>query len=151
MELFSFQDLMSFGMFMIALLTFIVLNNKKQLLHRKTALTLWPSDRAEFPSLPIGQTTLWAVVLFSFLVYHHSHFFATTKIIYAQKNRPKTLTECTGVISASYNRANHLVGGCPFSILVYHYSRFCATTKSNSSIEKPPLYTLAGIRVAFYT
>ena len=29
MELFSFQDLMSFGMFMIALLTFIILNTKK--------------------------------------------------------------------------------------------------------------------------
>ncbi|MGM9519877.1 MAG: putative holin-like toxin [Phascolarctobacterium sp.] len=29
MELFSFQDLMSFGMFMIALLTFIILNKSK--------------------------------------------------------------------------------------------------------------------------
>ena len=141
MELFSFQDLMSFGMFMIALLTFIVLNNKKQLLHRKTALTLWPSDRAEFPSLPIGQTTLWAVVLFSFLVYHHSHFCATTKISYAQKNRPKTLTECTGGISASYNRATHLVGGCPFSFLVYHYSLFYATQKALKRYSKASFCT----------
>ena len=129
MELFSFQDLMSFGMFMIALLTFIVLNNKKQLLHRKTALTLWPSDRAEFPSLPIGQTTLWAVVLFQFQYTTIHAFVQQQKVIRAQKNHPYILWQVSGWLSTPNILATHLVGGSPSSFLIYHYSRFCATTK----------------------
>ena len=137
MELFSFQDLMSFGMFMIALLTFIVLNNKKQLLHRKTALTLWPSDRAEFPSLPIGQPTLWAVVLFHFQYTTIHAFLQQQKVIYAQKNRPKTLTSVWAEFLLKHF-GNPPCGRLSFFISSIPPFTLLCNNKNNLRIEKPP-------------
>ena len=78
MELFSFQDLMSFGMFIIALLTFISLNNRKQPLHRKTTPIYFGRYPGGFLHLIFWQPTLWAVVLFHFQ-YTTTHSFMQHK------------------------------------------------------------------------
>ena len=132
MELFSFQDLMSFGMFIIALLTFIVLNTKKQLLHRKSALTLWPSDRAEFPSLPIGQPTLWAVVLFHFQYTTIYTFVQQQKVIRAQKIHPQTLAT-KRVEFLPYLQANPPCGR--LSLFIFSIPPFTLLCNTKNSLQ----------------
>ena len=89
MKNYDFKDLMAFGMFILALLTFIF-QYSKQFRHRKTAPKL---DRQQGGSsvLALGNPPLWAVVFFYNITYNF-FFFKDSFVNSFQRNVSNIIT-----------------------------------------------------------
>ena len=79
MVYFTFQDLMIFGMFILALLTFIF-QNRKKIAHRKTASVIYQIPRRLFKSIQLA-THLVGGCHFLYLIYHIHTIFSSNDLI----------------------------------------------------------------------